>query len=58
MADALVLMECHWPDGAVSLLMVHTPKMSWIKKLGMLTAAQTIENSDFGSRGPDGVDDL
>lgn len=34
-------------DGTVSLYTAHSEGISWIEKLGMLRAAETIENSGY-----------
>jgi hypothetical protein len=46
-SDVVVLLECVHPDGTVSLMMSQSDRMSWIKKLGMLTAAAAIENDGY-----------
>jgi hypothetical protein len=52
-SDVVVLMECVHPDGTVSLLMAQSDRMSWIKKVGMLTAATAIENDGYRNMGDD-----
>lgn len=42
-SDALVLMKCIDPEGAVSLFMAHSEGMSWLERLGMLRAAELME---------------
>jgi hypothetical protein len=50
--DAVVLLKVVNSDGGVSLYTGHSDGMSWIEKIGMLTAAARIEN-----RGYDNDDD-
>lgn len=45
--DAVVLCKCVHPNGSVSLFMAHSDGMSWIERLGMLRAAERIENQDY-----------
>lgn len=47
--DAVVLCKCVWPDGQVSLAMSHSEGMDWILRLGMLSAARTIEDDGYRS---------
>lgn len=46
-SDAVVLMKCIHSDGTVTLFMAHSDGMSWIERLGMLTAAEKLESSDY-----------
>ncbi|MGW5122971.1 hypothetical protein ACWEQ7_02720 [Streptomyces sp. NPDC004069] len=46
-ADALVVLKVIKPDGGVSLLKARSESLDWITALGMLTAAQAIENSGY-----------
>lgn len=48
-SDAVVLLKCVHPDSSVTLLMAHSDGMSWIERLGMLTAAGKIETQDYRS---------
>lgn len=52
-SDAVVLLKCVHPDGAVTLLMAHSDGMSWIERLGMLRAAERIEGQDYRSSDDD-----
>jgi len=52
-SDAVVLAKCVWPDGTVSLAMAHSEGMDWIVRLGMLTAARSIEDGGYQDREPD-----
>lgn len=46
-SGALVLFELSWPDGTTSLYQSHSDGMNFIKRLGMLTVATTIENGGY-----------
>lgn len=45
--DALVILKVIKADGAVSLIKGRSESLDWITALGMVTAAQTIENSGY-----------
>lgn len=45
--DALVLMKLVKADGSVALVQGQSETLDWISALGMLTAAQTIENGGY-----------
>jgi hypothetical protein len=45
--DALVVLKVVKADGAVSLNKVTSEALDWVTGLGMLTAAQGIENSGY-----------
>lgn len=45
--DAVALLKCVHPDGSVSLFMGHSDGMSWIERLGMLRAAERLENGSW-----------
>ncbi|WP_143203964.1 hypothetical protein [Streptomyces kebangsaanensis] len=46
-ADALVLLKVIKADGGVGLFKARSESLDWITALGMLTAAQEIENSGY-----------
>jgi hypothetical protein len=46
-SSALVLLEVLWPDGQTSLIQAHSPGTNWIKRVGILTVAQAVENSEY-----------
>ena len=46
--DAVVLLKVIDPDGGVGLRLAWSDGMSWIERLGMLTAAEHIERMDCG----------
>lgn len=46
--DAVVILKVLKEDGSVSLIKGHSESVDWITVLGMLTAAQEIENSAYG----------
>lgn len=52
--DAVVLLKCVHPDGGVSLLLSHSDGMSWIERLGMLRAAERLENNEYWQQGESG----
>uniref|UniRef100_UPI003D7249E0 hypothetical protein n=1 Tax=Streptomyces sp. bgisy153 TaxID=3413793 RepID=UPI003D7249E0 len=45
--DALVLLKVIKPDGSTALLKARSESLDWISTLGMLTAAQAIENTGY-----------
>ncbi|MBU5946795.1 hypothetical protein ACWEV9_19285 [Streptomyces albogriseolus] len=45
--DALVLTKVIKADGTVTLATARSEALDWITRLGMLTAAQAIENSGY-----------
>lgn len=45
--DALVILKLVKGDGAVSLYKAKSETVDWITAIGMLTAAQEIENSGY-----------
>ena len=45
--DAIVILKVVKSDGAVSLTKGRSESLDWITALGMLTAAQSIENSGY-----------
>lgn len=51
--DAVVLLKVVDMDGNVSMRLAWSEGMSWIERLGMLTAADHIERMDCGERGDD-----
>ncbi|MFI1723924.1 hypothetical protein [Streptomyces sp. NPDC020489] len=46
-ADAFVILKVVKADGTVSLANARSKGLDWITRLGMVTAAQSIENSGF-----------
>lgn len=49
--DALVLLKVVDSEGGVSLRFAWSDGMSWIERLGMLRAADTIETNDLSDGG-------
>ncbi|MER7930496.1 hypothetical protein ABTY96_46560 [Streptomyces sp. NPDC096057] len=45
--DAFVILKVIKKDGTVSLASARSEGLDWITRLGMLTAAQSIENSGY-----------
>lgn len=45
--DAFVILKVVKADGTVTLASARSEGLDWITRLGMLTAAQTIENSGY-----------
>ncbi|MEU2780546.1 hypothetical protein [Streptomyces sp. NPDC007110] len=45
--DAFVILKIVKADGTVSLASARSEGLDWITRLGMLTAAQAIENSGY-----------
>lgn len=45
--DALVILKAIRADGSVALIKGRSESVDWVTALGMMTAAQTIENSGF-----------
>lgn len=45
--DAYVILKIIKADGAISLIKTHSESLDWVTSLGMLTAAQAIENSGY-----------
>lgn len=45
--DVLALIECHHLDGHVSLYQAHSPGMSFLKRIGMITVASDIERTGY-----------
>lgn len=47
-SDALVLVKVVLPDGSVSMRYSASDGMSWVEKLGMLTAATELQMRSLG----------
>ncbi|MFD8545667.1 hypothetical protein [Streptomyces sp. NPDC059649] len=45
--DALIILKAIKADGSVTLIKGRSESVDWVTALGMMTAAQTIENSGF-----------
>lgn len=54
-SDALVILKVVEPDGGVRLSLAWSEGMSWIERLGMVTAAQALEVPDSGAAVGDGA---
>lgn len=51
--DAVVILKVIKADGSVSLAKGNSEALDWITALGMLTAAQEIENNGYSYAEPD-----
>ncbi|MFF9279529.1 hypothetical protein [Streptomyces griseosporeus] len=51
--DAFVILKIVKADGTVSLVNARSEGLDWITRLGMVTAAQAIENSGYAEASTD-----
>jgi hypothetical protein len=51
--DAYVILKIIKADGTVSIVNARSEGLDWITRLGMVTAAQQIENSGYAEASPD-----
>ena len=51
--DAYVILKIVKADGTVSMSNARSEALDWITRLGMITAAQQIENSGYTEASPD-----